>query len=398
MAKQTWVRVANEWKALKSVWTNIGGTWKKDVMPYAWIGGVAKECMSYVKTLLYSTNIGGVRNSTTTNTSSKASNNSNYIIESLMGNSSPSSWNTVEALDEDLVIIAAPSLTQARTEGGCAAFNNMVVFASGMTTGWNNHSISVNGYTSDLDRVTFPNMVTGRRDFDCGVTSSGSHLICPGGITTGGASGIIGTVEGYDEDLLKIAVPALSQASYTFGVGNVGQYLFISGGGTTNLAIAPVINNVYDNDLVKHAAPNLTQGRGAYPATFSFKDYYVILGGSTHGHWDQAPQSGGDAYDSDLLRLGPLSLSEPMKFCRTITFKDGLQGGIFGAAKGTSSITPISKIELFDNNLVRSSFGNLQNSKIDGGAVSQVGINVVYSGYSNVGGTARTVREVYTYN
>lgn len=175
----------------------------------------------------------------------------------------------VDAYDTSLTRTVPTALSGARFELAAAAVGSYALFAGGL-----NSSGSAVTYIDVYDTsLTKTIQYTLTKRARLAATSVSGYALFGGGIS----SGVLATVEAYDESLTETVLTGLSVARQYLAATSVGNYALFGGGADASLSDLTTVD-AYDASLTRTTPTELSTARGFLAAT-TIGDYALFGGG-----------------------------------------------------------------------------------------------------------------------
>lgn len=241
------------------------------------------------------------------------------------GTASGGYYGTVDAYDSSLTWSSPSALTGNRYELAATSVGDYALFGGGLDS-WSQGKTTIDAYNKSLTKTNIYTLTARGR---LAATTVGGYALFGGGTN----SGVLATVEAYDESLTETVLTDLSVARQYLSATTVEDYALFGGGADASMTDLTTVD-AYDASLTRTTPTELSAAR-CYLAATTVGNYALFGGGGNISR-----SSAVDTYDTALTRNVSTVLSEARyRLAATTVGNYALFGG--GYAKNLSSVVDV---------------------------------------------------------
>lgn len=203
-------------------------------------------------------------------------------------------YSNVDAVDNSLTFINAPSLSNAKSNMTGTRIGQYAIFGGGFIQSSRGYTVYNVGEVYDAQLTKIDTSINFGYGISSASTTLGQYAISGGG---GWLDSGYNITYACDLSLTNIPINSLTDNKQCLAATSVGNYALFAGGG--DLAPESTIVDVYDNNLTKLMNINLSSAKQKLAAT-TLEDYAIFFGGipSYYTYNDKITY---DTYDSQLV-------------------------------------------------------------------------------------------------
>ena len=339
MAKKTYIGVDGKARQVKKWYIGVDNKARKVKKGYIGVGGVARPFFTGIGEVVYYGTITSLSAAKTTLAGASVGDYALFSAGCTSNGSTTSHSTTTDAYSSALVRSSATNSIGGTSVMGANAGGAYAVFGGGRAY------TETCAFNTSLTRSNGPRLKNSRWEF-C-TASLGNYAMFIGGLTTQTGDTKTPTVEAISASLVNTTVSDMTtgrSSIYPFAA-NAGDYLIISGGGSTAV-------DVYSSTLVKSTLDFLPYTPAA---AASAGEYAIFAKGSSSTSTSGSLGSYTWAFSKDLVLTSGLAVVSPRrsKFMSASLEEHAL---FFGGYYPTSYF---SSVDIYSSELVRSSGTNL---------------------------------------
>lgn len=286
---------------------------------------------------------------------------------------------------------SAPPMMGGRCNLAAGSVGNCAIFAGGSSGNQSEIFGLIDCYNSELVYIAISTL-SNAAAFNAAATVGGQfgHLAFTGGRDTG--FNVNQIIDLYDSNLTKSTILDYTRRAYHSGT-NIGDEFAIFGGGVAWNQVANDYAAYLDRDLAYHALGYTTQG--VCNAAECTENYGVFAGGYQGMNASYGSRNIVDAYNSNLVRTRPATLSEARG---DLSAAGTLNHVMFaGGAYGWGANNSKNLVECYDNDLTKSILENLIPGRTKASGAS-IGGYALFAGGEYYGGGSVIRNEIDVYS
>ena len=273
--------------------------------------------------------------------------NNNYILFGGGSTSSTRRYATIYAFDKNLARTQPSNMSSACSRAKGCQLGLYALLGGGAST---SAIASVNAYNDNLAKITAPSMFVARYGHD--VASNGEYALFGGAsrYVNGNLTDNALTVEAYSTDLVHTSVSDFTTKRCGPAAACVNSYILFAGGYSNKQNDSDALNtvDVYSKELVRQTPIYMSEASG-FMARSELNEFAIFAGGGDEQTFVSSslfPSNRAEIFDADLQRIN-LTMSTPRSIFAGCQINNQ---ALFGGGLGNSANDVLNSVDVFISN------------------------------------------------